>query len=459
MPGSAAEFTQLRGLGGSGLGNPPDPAVVADTSGDTVLYTANTRAGWSTDVGATFTAINLFSPPDPSNPGRTTFFPESDGGLCCDQVLAYSDRYDLFIWVLQYRPSTTGPSRLRLAWATPAAATADFANAWTWADVTSAVVGIGNDWMDYPDVVVSNSHLYLSVDHALQGTGSVWTNRRIITRWSLADMANTSKGSVSGGYINLQGSNLVKNHFLRNSRDDGWWAAPSNTSTLTVYRWPGNSGTISWTSVPMSSYSTKDYSSTAPDGVNWNTAPKNVLGGAYAPRSASCPEAPCNDIEALGYFAFSAGRDTELGRKHPYVRIVAVDLSSLKLATQVDIWNPDFAFSTPSLCTSLECDGKCDVAMAVAVGGGGSYAAHSVGFLYDWLVYTTTSSDVTSNRWGDYYTVLPSLGPVTPTGRGQGYSSLGYDVRVTTPGGTCATGCRATPRYVQFGRPGALTSP
>ena len=111
---------------------------------------------------------------DPSNPARTTLFPVKDSGDGCDQVLTYSEKYDLFIWVIPTWSTpikvsgfdASGPNRERIAWATSAALQADFLHAWRWIEVDSALLGVGNDWFDYPDVTVSENNVYMSVDRA-----------------------------------------------------------------------------------------------------------------------------------------------------------------------------------------------------------------------------------------------------------------------------------------------------
>lgn len=422
------------------LGEPPDPTLAASTIDDLVLIGANTTVGWSADGGDTMQMVNLFGAPDPQNPARTTFFPQDDGGMCCDFVMAYAPRYDLFLWVsLTWPDATTGTNRMRLAWASGDGMAADFANAWTWIDVLPSTVGIGEDWLDYPDLTVSDGYVYLSADHAIHGTGSVWMGERIFTRWSLSDMADTSLPYVTGGGASVYGEGLFKSHFARGSRDAAYWAALRDTSTMDVYTWSEETGAITSFGVGISSFQNVDYVSKGPDGKDWNIAPKGVLGGAYArSETVAYPST---------YFAFSAARWTEAGRPEPYVRIEEVNLDDRALATEVDIWNDAYAFSTPALAP--ECGLTCDIGMAVSVGGGGAYGEHSIGFLYDWIVYTTGASDSTQGRWGDYYGVVPSVGPDLGGDRGSGFSSLGYDI----------VGGYPHLNYVQFGREGVLVQP
>jgi len=469
---SAAVFTRNNAAGTYGL-TPPDPSVAATTSSGVVMLSANTAVSWSKDWGASFTLVNLTGITDPANPARTSFFPAKDGGLCCDQVLTYSQKHDLFIWVIQTWTSTigsgptatTGPNRLYLAWAKPAAVAADFLHAWSWIELDSALFGIGNDWMDYPDVTVSNDDVYLSVDRA-RGSSPI---SRFYSRWSLADLVDAGKSSVGGAFLELTDSGILKGHLARESPDTMYFAALLNSSTLRAYTWPDSSGSVTWFDVPMTSISFA-YASSAPDGVSWNAGPVGILGGVLTrPQklclggAESCDPTP----QRVAWYAFPAGSDTARGRPQPYVRAVAIDMQAARLKTEVDIWNATVAFSTPSLEGACFYE-TCDIAVSLAVGGGGMYAENAVGFLYDWLVYTTTASDATQTfdctptgattrsycaRYGDYFNLMPSQGPETANGHGYGYSTLGYSIRATTPGKPCGPGrCGATLQYVQFGR-------
>jgi hypothetical protein len=98
-------------------------------------------------------------------------FKQDDGGVCCDQVIHYAPTIDRFIWLMQYSRAKdkagnpTGPNRLRIAVASPqgiinnvkTACGAPF-------DLTSATFGLGNNWMDYPDLAVGNNFLQVSFD-------------------------------------------------------------------------------------------------------------------------------------------------------------------------------------------------------------------------------------------------------------------------------------------------------
>lgn len=491
--GDPSAVVFLRNQNGGGYGGlPPDPSAAgADPSGF-VLISANTAVSYSKDFGKHFTTQNLTSGAgfaDPAITGRTDFFPENDGGLCCDQVIHYIPGRNIFVWLLQYwspqitiaGTATTGQNRLRIAWATPQAATADFLHAWTWFDLTGADFGqAATDWMDYPDLAYSNNFLYISVDHGFVNSlnqQKVYTNRRYFVRMSLNDMLDTTKSSVGGNWIEPTKGSLVKNHIVQSSPDTMYFSAQPKTSQLSVFAWPDSSDTVPAPhDIDVSNWCASsgcDYSVLAPDNFNWNVAPLGALGATFVQASVFCPPSGCGDTPTrFLYFALSAGRDNTNGyRPFPYVRVAKIDADRFKLISELDIWNPGFAFATPALVSRNSPTAPRDeVAISLAVGGGGSYADNAVGFLGDFVAYVTTSSNSTQEvftfdnskppkvngnlvRYGDYFDVRNAIGPVTPAGQGVGYSTLGYGVNAVTPGQSCAAGgCNVNLQYVLFGR-------
>lgn len=487
--GSPSDVVFFRNAnGGSFNGLPPDPSVVGATSTGFAMSSANTAVSYSTDFGKTFKTVNLtgaggFS--DPANPSRTDFFPENDGGLCCDQVLHYIPGRNLVVWMLQYwSPNVNvgglaqkGQNRLRIAFATPQAAAADFLHAWSWFDVSPTTLGDTNitDWMDYPDLAFSNDWLYISVDHGFWNTGKdsngnvigqqVFNARRWFVRASLADMAS-SAGSVNLVFYEPTKNGLVKAHFAQSAPDAMYYAAQPDTSTLSVFADPDSSPNIPTPKdIKVSSFckatatSPCDFKVTAPDNLDWNVAPHGVLGAAYVAPSIFCPPSGCTGPTRFLYFAFDGGRDAGNNRAFPYVRVEKIDADALTRVSELDIWNPGFAFATPGL-TWRPASGKDEVAISLAVGGGGSYADNSVGFLGDFVVYLTTSSNATQSnatptvRYGDYFDVRNALVPANlGAPQGVGYSTLSYSVTQAVAGKTCAvSGCNVNLQFVLFGR-------
>jgi len=187
-------------------------------------------------------------------------------------------------------------------------------------------------------------------------------------------------------------------------------------------------------------------------------APHGVLGGTFVAPSVFCPPTGCTGPTRFLYFAYDGARDASVGRPFPYVRVEKIDADTLNLVSELDIWNPAFAFSTPALVWRAG-SGKDEVAISLATGGGGSYADNAVGFLGDFVAYVTTSSNATQSdsssnvRYGDYFSVRNAISPATAGGQGVGYATLGYSVTQVSAGKTCAAGgCNVTLQYVMFGR-------
>ena len=466
--GAAVQIPRNTSMRSAGV--PPDPNAAAAASNGVVLATYNTGISYSTDGGQTFADVGLVSP-QPGNPSRTSFFPQSDGGLCCDQVVVYLAQQNLFVWLLQYQPVVntgvtpnviTTPDRLRIAWATPAAVAADFWNAWTYADLTGTSVagvsdGLGiqtNEWLDYPDMAWSNTFLYVGIDHGATTPGQVYTGRRIVARLSLADLANPAATVVHYDRAELSGSNgLNKTHFVQGAPGRMVVGSLDNASTMRVFTWKDGDGSISASTVGISQIQQgSSYTSAAPDGSDWLAVsfPGNITGATYR-----------NVLTGLGtpsrqeyIFAFDAGANAGGGRPRSYVRLETLTPSgdNYQAFAEYDIWNNDYAFAMAVLGS----DGT-EIGITLAVGGGTlGYPQESVGFKDDFVVYQVTNSNATQiSRFGDYFSTR-----LIPGSDGL-FAAETYDVILNPlpPGvssGTCATvGCTANMRFVEFGRPPA----
>ena len=466
-----ANVTIPRNTSSANAGVPPDPNAAAAAPNGVVLSTYNTGLSYSTDGGATFTDVGLTSPV-PGNPTRTSFFPQSDGGLCCDQVVVYLQRQNLFVWLLQYQPvlnaagtAITSPDRLRIAWATPAAIAADFYNAWTYADLTGTnVVGVSsglgiaaNEWLDYPDLAWSDSFLYVGIDHGFPTPGKVYTGRRIVARLNLAQMADAAATSVSYGFAELTGSNgLNKTHFVQGAPGRMVVGSLDNSSTLRVFTWADDSNSIPSSTIGISSITQgANYTATAQDGSDWLAVsfPGNITGGTFRNVSLGLG----GGVQQQYLFAFDAGVNAGSGRPRAFVRLETLTpktsgSTDYNAIAEYDIWNTDYAYAMAALGS----DGN-EIGMTVAVGSGTiPFPQEAVGYRNDFVVYQVTSSNATQTvRFGDYFPtrLIP--------GGGLHFATEVYDVLLNplpagVLNGTCATvGCTARMRYVEFGRPAA----
>jgi hypothetical protein len=478
IPGGSVDITSNPRA--TGAGTPPDPNAAASADG-VVLSTYNLPSGagisYSTDGGTTFTDVNLTA----AVAGRASFFPQDDGGLCCDQVVIFvpDPNRPLFVWLLQYQPVTAcatncGPpvaanatfritqtNRLRVAWATPADIRTNFNSAWTWADLTATALGAtASEWVDYPDLAWSANFVYVMVDHGNSTPGKVFIGRRLAARLSLADMRSGS-GTLNWDHVELTGSNgLNKSHFVQQAPNTMVVGSLDNSSTLRIFTLDDNSNTLNNTTVTLNNGIKTAYSSIAPDGIDWLAVsfPGNITGAVY--RNRILFQQPPQD-EYI--FAFDAGADPP-GRPQAFVRLETLARSgnNFTVVEEYDIFNTDRAFAMAALARDNTFVTPI-VGFTIAMGGGTfGYPQMAVGWQYLFTVYQVTNSNATQSfrsatgaivsRFGDYL----SARWIDGTPGGTDFAAQVYDVILNPvpPGGTAtcvAVGCVANPRYVRFG--------
>lgn len=449
-PDGAVGFVVNTGSGAT-LPFPLDPNAVAPGGrGQLAMVTGNTFIKVSSDGGVTFpTTITNFS---------TVFGDSPDGGYCCDQVLHYIPSIDRVVWLIQSNQTAAGASRERVAWARPADIAANFATAWTWFDLTPGFLGNGaNDWLDYPDLAVSNGYLYVSFDDVTTGNGLV------VARISLADLQKPGGQTVSWDFTHPQDGKTAKgSHLAQNATSTMYWGGHPRTNQTQVCHWADGSSQYACEAHDHNDYANggSSYSSLAPDGQYW-LAPQ-----FSNDRIMSIVRRPSGEL----WFAWNAGRDATFA--HPYVAVLKINEATLQPIDELEIWNPDHAYAYPALAVNPS---SGEVSVSLLWGGGGRYFQnHAVGFLGDFVVWITTASDVTATastpgsfcqdgsfagnpanrctRSGDYLG-LRRVG--TTTGL---FATAGYEVKLgdTTKAVDClAAGqsCSINIRYVVFGRP------
>jgi len=409
------------GLNGNSIAEPSGGA----TGGGVVFATANSFAAYSTNGGSTWTRL------DP-----TTIFPNgADGGFCCDQIVQYVPGIDRFIWLMQFRRGNgpggagTGPNRMRIASASPAAIVSSGGTAWTYWDLTSGLFGLGNNWLDYPDLSVGNNSLYMSCDEV--GTGL------LVVRMPLSQIAASSSLLVEYTDPTLGGT-AYGAHLMQDTLNEIFWAGHKDNTHLRVFSLAEGSNTYFWRDIGISSWPTAGMSSTTPDGMDWLTKLRNFPGNAAIGATRSG-----NQL----WFAWSAGTDNNFHQ--PHVQLVALDrANNFNKIQQVKIWNNSYAFAYPALATDA-CSGE--VGLSLEYGGNGNYENHVVGFWGDFVVYITTASNVGTTRYGDYVSIRQ--GPFTAANPGNLMNAFGYGLNMVAGGGT-----RTDIRYVVFGRPAAVCS-
>jgi hypothetical protein len=122
----------------------------------------------------------------------------------------------------------------------------------------------------------------------------------------------------------------------------------------------------------------------------------------------------------------AAGTPGKCNFPQSHIQIEVLRASNYSPIAQMQVWNKTIAFAYPSLASGL----NGDVAMSLGFGGGGNDASHAVGFWGDFVVFPTTTSDTSINRFGDYVTVRR-------TTQGNSFSAAGYSTRVANKTNNC----------------------
>lgn len=335
------------------------PEISPAENRDTIMMTGNWFMALSKDGGATFSNIN-----------PSTIFPQSDGGWCCDQVVVYVPRIDMFVWFLQYSPSG-GKNRIRMAAQTTADVRNSNGTAWTYWDFVSDAFDAKSTF-DYNDVSFGETNLYWTSQN---GTG------RVVVRLPLSEIA--AKGTIHYGYTG--GTDALWSHLTQNATNTVYWAGHVSNTELRVYSMKDGDGFYSWRSVAVNSWPNGTNTTTCPDGTDWMTFESwkhYVFGNALQ-----------RDNVWFAWLAAAGG-----GFPKPHVQMVRIDPATWTRQEQVQIWNPTIAFQDAYLSTN----NQGELGFTLAFGSGGFYPSNSVGVWGDFVVYYPRLSTRCVQRWGDY---------------------------------------------------------
>jgi hypothetical protein len=389
----------------------------ADSEPGVVIRTGNWFVDLSVDNGGTW---KRFDP--------TTIFPNDLGsGFCCDQIVLFVPRTNIFIWFLQHGKRTSGSGAFRIAVAKPAAIKSNFTTAWTYWDFIADDFGIAGDDLDYPDLAASTTFLYFSTDQMKSGGG------RLIGRIPLKELA-------AGGTINFEytdpslSQRPYGSHLAQNSSDGAFWVGHVNNATLQVFSLPDSGNTYSWANVAIGKWPQSTLSSTSPSSVDWMTKLNDF------PRYAVIGATRAGNILWLAWSASKGKGDSNtFDFPNAHVRVAQVDVTTMQSVGEMQIWNPDYAFAYPALNTNAQ----GEVGIALAWGGKNDHANAAVGILGDFVVWFRNGSEVTTKRWGDYVTCRRAARKASH------YAGFAYYIKKDT---SRASGYYFDPYYVVFGR-------
>jgi hypothetical protein len=388
----------------------------ADTERDVVMLSGNWYCDVSNDGGASWTRL------DP-----TTIFPDTfAGGFCCDQVITYVPGIDHFVWFLQYDADSSGQGAFRIATASSQSVESD-PTVWTYWDFVAGDFGYPTANMDYPDLAYSSSFLFASRD--------VFTsNGRIVLRIPLNDLA--AEGTMGFQYTDpAESTSAWGAHLVQQTRSQAVWVGQPDNSTLEVFTMPDAGNTYSSFNVKIATWPNGTHSSTGPDGNDWLTKLRSF------PNFAMTGGAERDGGNVVLAWSASSGQGGGSGFDFPntHGRVVELDIGAQLVVSEMQIWNPDYAFAYPALAVN----GRDEVGVILGWGGASNHANCAMGIIGDFVVWFRDDSTRTVQRFGDYLT----------TRRAERASRLfgGYGYFVTEVTGDAST-CTYNPIYVRYGR-------
>lgn len=346
-----------------------EPSVAHSSTA--ILVTGNWFASWSPDAGSTWQHLDPF-----------TLFPSTGAGFCCDQMVLYVPKVRLWIWLLQYSENTNGENIVRLA-----VSRTGGLGPWQWWDLspTDLSSAWSGQWFDYPDIEVSDDHLWISLNLF---AGNQWT-RAVVVRYPLRQLSRAQPVDRRHWSSTTVGSL----RFTAGAESAMWFAGTiAHLGVLRLFRWDDAEDDVTSWDVQVSDWNNRDYSSACPDGTNWLDRLDDRVTGAW--RAAS----------RLG-FLWSAGKSA--GRPHPFIRGVVIDEESLELVHEPDLWSDQGAWAYPASAPHR----RGGVGLAAFFGGPTTFPTFTVGAWDEPGAQWRTRSVATSTHsppdqaWGDYITV------------------------------------------------------
>jgi hypothetical protein len=388
--------------------NVGEPSVAVN--GDVVFMTGNWYAAMSSDGGKTFSFIDpskQFPSPNPN----TTF--------CCDQVVQYIQKIDMFVWLQQYGPST-GDNIQRLAFAS----TADVVNGkWRLFDVTTKALNAAGAFMDFPDLAVGANCLYMTTNLFFPDNTAGSAVLRI-------PLAGIQSGQITGQPFTS--TDLQSFRVAQNCGKTAYFAAHQDTSTLMVHSWDESQKTPVPKAVGVARWiGGNGYQSRTPDGRRWlDRADPRLTGATLAG----------NEL----WFAWAVDQQSN-HRPNPFVQIARIDVTNLTLLENVNVFDNASATCYGALSTNV----NGEVGISYMIGGGPLFPSHVVGILSgnrkDVVIAQSDRGPLDPNsgkgEWGDYLSVR-AVFPDQKLFAATGYTMNG-------PGD--GSNQDATPRFVTFG--------
>ncbi len=386
---------------------PPDMSG-ADSPLNVVLYTGNTYLAASKNSGVSFQDLD-----------SSTFLPKIPG-RAVDQVITYVPALRSYAWMMQHEQSPgTNDGNFRLAIAGVEDLRSNFIKPWKVFDFTSSDFGFKGVATDRQDISFTDKFLYMTTN--IVGKG------RIIIRIELNELQT---GKATPQYTTPLDGIFDFSDLSQQNGADIYMAGILKDTALRVLACHDGANTTDFHDVAVGKFPVeKDLVSKDPDNVDWLT-----LG------VANVSAALCHvDDLWIAWDAAASKPGEQPFYPNAHVRIAQVKISTWKVVSEMQVWNPDYAFAYATLAMNA----AGDLGYGVAVGGKSDFPNACFGILGDFVVYYRDTSDTTATgngtaRWGDYITVRPSR-----LSEGK-FAAFGYFTKK-------AVG--QTPYFLQYGRP------
>ena len=385
------------------LGFPQEPTTAIGRG--VVWFTGNSSVAYSLDRGRTFTIV------DPS-----TVLPDDGLPFCCDQVVGYSPRYNLFVWLSQYwcatgtssppttdcRAANTGSNRLRIAVATPEAIRANTAvpgRAWTYWDLPPSLFGQpAGTWFDYNELAVNRSSVTYT-SNTIRGSG----RGSLIARIPLSQLV--ARRSITISYI-FDGAAGNMKPAQGDQSDTTYIAGNETLSRARLWSWPETSGTlflhgVDHTSIPI--WSGAVPGSDMGDWYNrWGIFPGQVASATMRGRELwmvwGGGRAYCTS-------GCGSGQTPVLNRvfEQPAILVGTINTDTWRLQRERWLWNPSLAFGYPSIATSAE----NDIGISFVSSAPNANPLPVAGWLTDREEFVSALPSTQPIQAGDYYSLRP----------------------------------------------------
>jgi len=383
------------------------PDLIAEPSaatleGGLVFVTGNTFASYSTNGGATYTKIL-----------PALYFPEVNGGFCCDQVVQYNRPRHALFWVLQYtHDGVTNTQRLAIAKSMDQVVN----KTWRIVDLQPSSFALGDGyWLDFPDLTCSDNYLYLTTNVANVSNEVVVAS--VIARFPLNELIN----GLPLTYQYYVFWDRFSHRCTLGAHSVMYFGTHNSNSSFRVYSWDEASTSFVSHDVSHVAYSTGPYSAPGNGGGNWTGRMKDKVLGAYTTGPVV--------VKGFMWTAAQAG-----GFPFPYV--VVLKLNQLdQVLSETAFYSTTHAWAYPSACPNDD-----NVIGGTLAFGGGDQFPGTAAWVDDnnpstfspaTMAFATGRYYPGSGDWGDFFdTRISANNPKSWVAAGYSLTGSAYDVAI-----------------------------